>query len=101
MSFSVGLYQDFARKGGVTFNSLPATQSCDYVSEPDGILSWDEAEHVSLQLGRTPVICQGVVGEYVCRQEEINIGASGEEAQIRIVSTIHQNQPERSTLCPN
>ncbi|MGA2257166.1 MAG: hypothetical protein ABSG53_21135 [Thermoguttaceae bacterium] len=70
MSFSVGLYHDFARKGGVTFHTVPATQSSDYVSEPDGILSRDEAEHVSLLLGRTPVICQGVVGEYVWRQEE-------------------------------
>ena len=71
MSYSVGLYHDFARKGGVTFNALPTTQPCDYVSEPDGILSRDEAEYVASQLGRTPVICQGVVGEYLWRQEEV------------------------------
>ena len=71
MSFSVGLYHDFARKGGITFNILPAMQSADYVSEPDGILSRDEAEHVSWQLRRTPVICRGVVGKYVWRQEEV------------------------------
>jgi hypothetical protein len=70
MSFSVGLYHDFIRKGGVIFATVPAKQSSDYVSEPDGILSRAEAEHVSLQLGRTPVICQGVVGEYLWRQEE-------------------------------
>jgi hypothetical protein len=29
MSFSVGLYGGFARKGAVTFNTLPATQSSD------------------------------------------------------------------------
>ena len=42
MSFSVGLYRDFARKGGITFRTLPATQSSDYVSKPEGILSRDE-----------------------------------------------------------
>jgi hypothetical protein len=71
MSFSVGLYHDFARKGGVKFHTVPATQSSDYVSKPDGILSQDEAEHVSRQLLRTPVICRGVVGEYLWRQEEV------------------------------
>jgi len=44
MSFSVGLYRDFARKGGVTFNTLPATQASDYVSMPEGILIRAEAE---------------------------------------------------------
>jgi hypothetical protein len=71
MSFSVGLYRDFARKGGVTFTTLPATQSSDYVSKPKGMLSRDEAEHVSELLRRTPVICQGVVGKYIWRQEEV------------------------------
>jgi hypothetical protein len=33
MSFSVGLYRDFARKGGITFRTVPATRSSDYVSE--------------------------------------------------------------------
>ena len=71
MSFSVGLYRDFARMGGLTFSTLPATQSADYVSKPEGILSRDEAEHVSWQLRRTPVVCQGAVGKYVWRQEEV------------------------------
>ena len=70
MSFSVGLYRDFARKGELTFNTLPATKSSDYVSKPEGILNRDEAEHVSWQLRRTPVVCQGAVGKYVWRQEE-------------------------------
>jgi hypothetical protein len=70
MSFFVGLYRDFARKGGITFNTLPATQPSDYVSKPAGILSRDEAEHVSWLLRRTPAICQGAVGKYVWRQEE-------------------------------
>ena len=70
MSFSVGLYRDFTREGEITFRTLPATQSSDYTSEPEHILSGDEAEHVSMQLLRTPVIGQGVVGEYVWRQEE-------------------------------
>jgi hypothetical protein len=71
MSYSVGLYRGFTRKGGTTFSALPATQSSDYVSKPEGILSQDEAEHVSWQLRRTPVICQGAVGPYVWRQEEV------------------------------
>ena len=71
MSFSVGLYRDFARKGGITFSTMPVTQSSDYVSEPEGVLSHDQAEHVSWQLRRTPLICQGVVGKYVWRQEEV------------------------------
>jgi len=70
MSFSVGLYHDFARQGRITFRTLPATKSSDYVSKPDGILSTDETEHVSIQLRRTPAVCQGVVGQYVWRQEE-------------------------------
>ena len=71
MGFSVGLYRDFARKGGITFSGLPATQSSDYDSKPEGILSPDEAEHVSWQLRRTQVISQGVVGKYVWREEEV------------------------------
>jgi len=71
MGFSVGLYRDLARKGGLTFSNLPATKSSDYVSKPEGILSRDEAEHVSWQLRRTPVLCQGAVGKYVWRQEEV------------------------------
>jgi hypothetical protein len=71
MSFSVGLYRDFARKGGITFSTLPARHPSDYVSNPENILSGDEAEHVSWQLRRTPVICQGAVGEYVWRHEEV------------------------------
>jgi hypothetical protein len=70
MSFSVGLYRDFIRKGGITFSTLPATQFSDCVSKPEGILSRDEAEHVSWELRQTRVICQGVVDKYVWRQEE-------------------------------
>ena len=70
MNFSVGPYHDFARKGGLTFNILPATHSSDYLSKPEGMLSQDEAEHVSTQLLRTPVVCQGVVGNYLWWQEE-------------------------------
>ena len=58
MSFSVGLYRDFARKGGITFRILPATKSSDYVSKPDGMLGTDEAEHESRQLLQMPVICR-------------------------------------------
>ena len=54
MSFSVGLYRDFARQGRITFRIVPAIHPSDYVSKPDGILSQDEAEYVSRQLGRTP-----------------------------------------------
>jgi hypothetical protein len=71
MSFSVGLYREFARKGGITFSTLPATHSSDYVSTPKGIVSRDEAEHVSRELRRTPVICRGAVGKYIWRQEEV------------------------------
>ncbi len=70
MSFTVGLYRDFARQGRVIFRTLPATKLSDYVSKPGGILSPDEAEYLSRQLRRTPTVCQGVVGKYVWRQEE-------------------------------
>jgi hypothetical protein len=43
MSFSVGLCPNFARKGGVTSRSLPATQSSDHDCKPEG----DQANHVS------------------------------------------------------
>ena len=71
MSFSVGLYRDFARKGGITFSTVPATQSSHYLSKPGRILSRDEVEHVSWQLRRTPETCEGAVGKYVWRQEEV------------------------------
>jgi hypothetical protein len=71
MSFSVGLYRDFARKGGITFSTLPATQSSDYYCTPEDVLSHDQAEHVSWQLRQTPSVCQGAVGKYIWRQEEM------------------------------
>lgn len=70
MSFSVGLYHDFARKGGITFDTVPASSPCDYVCKPEGVLTHDQAEHVSYQLRRTPTVLQGAVGTYVWRQEE-------------------------------
>jgi hypothetical protein len=70
MSFSVGLYRDFARKGGITFSTVPASHPSDYDCKPEGVLSHDQAEHVSWQLRRTPTVCQGAVGKYVWRQEE-------------------------------
>ena len=70
MSVSVGLYRDFARKGQITFSTLPATRSSDYVSRPKGLLTQDQAEHISWQLRRTPVAHQGAVGKYVWRQDE-------------------------------
>ncbi len=70
MSFSIGLYCEFTRQGEITFRTLPATQSSDYISKPEGILSGDQAEYVSWQLRRTPAVCQGVVGKYLWRQEE-------------------------------
>ena len=71
MIFSVGLYRDFARQGGITFRTVPASHHSDYDCKPEGVLSHDQAEHVSWQLRRTPVICQGVVGKYVWWQEEV------------------------------
>jgi len=71
VSFSVGLYRDFARQGRIMFRIVPAIHPSDYVSKPHGILSRDEAEYVSRQLGRSPVISRGVVGKYVWRQEEV------------------------------
>ena len=70
MSFSVGLYRDFVRKGGITFRTVPASHPFDYACKPEGVLSHDQAEHVSWQLRRRPVVCQGAVGKYVWRQEE-------------------------------
>ncbi len=52
MGFSVGLYRDFARNGGITFSILPATQSSDYASKPESLLAHYQAEHVSGQLRR-------------------------------------------------
>lgn len=71
MSFSVGVYRDFARQGRVTFSTVPATHPFDYVCNPKGVLSHDEAEHISWQLRRTWAVCQGAVGKYVWRQEEV------------------------------
>ena len=70
MSFSVGLYRDFARQGRIIFRIVPAIHPSDYVSKPGGVLSHDQAEYVSRQLGRTPAICRGVVGKYTWQQEK-------------------------------
>ena len=43
MSFSVGLYRDFARKGGATSRIAPATQSSDYDCKPEV----DQVKHFS------------------------------------------------------
>jgi hypothetical protein len=56
MSFSVGLYHDFARKGEVTFQTVPASYPSDYSCKPEGVVSHDQAEHVSWQLRRTPIV---------------------------------------------
>jgi hypothetical protein len=50
---------------------VPASHPSDYDCKPEGVLSHDQAEHVSWQLRRTPTVCQGAVGKYVWRQEEI------------------------------
>ena len=71
MSFSVGLYRDFARRGRITFRIVPALHPSDYVSKPDGVLSHDQAEYISRHLGRSSAICRGVVGKYVWQQEEV------------------------------
>lgn len=71
MSFSVGLYRDFVRKGGITFRTVPASRPSDYDCRPAGMLSHDQAEHVSWQLRRTPAVCEGAVGKYVWRREEV------------------------------
>jgi hypothetical protein len=70
VDLSVGLYCDFVRKGEITFYAVPAKRPSDYVSKPEGIISHDQAEHVSWQLRRTPVVTQGAVGRYVWRQDE-------------------------------
>jgi hypothetical protein len=70
MDFSVGLYRDSVLQGRITFRTVPASHSSDYDCKPEGVLSHDQVEHVSWQLCRTPVVCQGAVGKYVWRQEE-------------------------------
>jgi hypothetical protein len=57
-------------KGGITFRTVPAKQSSDYVSKPEGVLSHDQAEHVSWQLRRTSVVCQGTVGKCPCSGDQ-------------------------------
>jgi hypothetical protein len=39
MSFSVGLYRDSSRQGGITFSTVPATQSSDDAIAPKCVLS--------------------------------------------------------------
>lgn len=70
MSFSVGLYFNLVRKGGITFRTVPASCPSDYRCKPTGILSHDEAEHLSWQLRRAPTRRQGAVGLYVWREEK-------------------------------
>jgi len=71
MRFLVGLYSGCARQGEVTFHTLPATHSVDYLASPEGILSADEVEHVSWQLRGPLLVERGVVGRYIWRREEV------------------------------
>jgi hypothetical protein len=71
MSFLVGLYHDFARKGRITFGTMPASHPTHYDCSPEDVLNHDQAEHVSWQLCRIPAVCQEAVGKYVWRQEEV------------------------------
>jgi hypothetical protein len=69
MSFSVGLYRDFARKGGITFRTVPASHPSDYDCEPEGVLTHAEVEKVSLVLRRLPSVHEGVIGKYLWQEE--------------------------------
>ena len=82
MSFSVGLYRDFARKGGITFSTVPATHPSDYDCKPEGVLSHDQAEHVSWQLRRTPSDLPGS-SRQIRMAARGSVRASGEEVQMR------------------
>jgi hypothetical protein len=61
MSFSVGLYPDFARKGGIPFNSLPTAPSSGCDCNPEG----DRTEHVSRPELQVPLEPRNVAAEDV------------------------------------
>ena len=44
MSFSVDLYSDFVRTGGLSFQTVPANQPADYDCKPEGVLSYRHLE---------------------------------------------------------
>ena len=57
MSFSVDLYRDFARQGGIAFSTVPASHPTDYACKPAGVLS---SRHLEVGTnGDVIVVCLG------------------------------------------
>jgi hypothetical protein len=67
MSFSVGLYRDFARKGEMAFSTLRATQSSDYVSKPQGEISMVDQVHGIIQAAKTLLSTVGTPHERLAK----------------------------------
>ena len=63
MSFSIGLYRDFARQGGIPFRTVPASHPSDYECKPilDGLFGDVDAQlggggATVAVLGRCPLV---------------------------------------------
>jgi hypothetical protein len=69
MGFTVGLFLNLIRQGGVAFRTLYLTYPTDYVCEPEGILTHAEVEKVSLVLRQLPSVHEGLIGKYTWQEE--------------------------------
>jgi hypothetical protein len=69
MGFTVGLFVDLIRQGGVAFRTVYLANPTDYVCEPEGILTHAEVEKVSLVLRRLPSVHEGRIGKYTWQEE--------------------------------
>ena len=59
MSFSVDLYRDFARTGGRTFRTVPASHPSDYNCKPEGILDLEVGKNgdgIVVRLGKHRIL---------------------------------------------
>jgi hypothetical protein len=69
MGFTVGLYVNLIREGGVAFRTVYLTQPTDYVCEPEGMLTHAAVEKVSLVLRRLSSVHEGLIGKYTWQEE--------------------------------
>ena len=69
MSFSVDLYRDFARTGGLSLQTVPAIHPSDYDCKPEGVISYchldvgKNGDLIVVRLGKHGVLDELTVNE--------------------------------------
>lgn len=64
MKQRIGLYHNSTRYGNIEFDTIFVMKPADYVCEPLGVVTHEEAGQIAAVLRRTPHIESGVVGYF-------------------------------------